>query len=269
MKIKQWLFTSDTHGSLNDFYSIQRKIIAQGYNPTECAVIILGDAGFNYYLDHRDKNLKDWFSTKCDYTVYCIKGNHEARPTDIKTMEKHYDYDVCGPVYLEPHYPKIRYFLDTVGKCYKINGYSMLTIGGAYSVDKYYRLEHGWGWFDNEQLSQGEMDYITHKVTGNNFDFVLSHTCPLSWQPIDLFLSVIDQSKVDNTMEVWMDELKNKINYKTWLFGHYHDDRLVRPKVEMLYSDVIPLEYYVDHYINKTEEIPQYFNFDPRYEEDN
>lgn len=263
--IKHWFFSGDKHGNLNNFYIIESTIKEKGYNSQECGVIILGDVGFNFYLDERDEHLKKRFTKNCNYTIYCLKGNHDARPQLIKNINKIYDYNVCGPVYQEEKYPNIKYFLDTIGQTYTIQGYRVLTIGGAYSIDKYYRIENNWEWFEDEQLSTGEMTYISNKILGNNFDFVLTHTCPYSWMPIDLFLNSIDQSKVDNSMEIWLDELKNKINYKCWLFAHFHDDRLVCPKVEMLYNDVVELEYFIDHYINKTVELPDYFNYDSNY----
>ena len=39
-------------------------------------------------------------------------------------------------------------------------------------------------------------------------------------------------------MELWLEELKNKINYNIWLFGHFHADRIERPKCEIFYRDI-------------------------------
>ena len=39
-------------------------------------------------------------------------------------------------------------------------------------------------------------------------------------------------------METWMDKFKDALNWNIWLFGHYHRDRLVRPHVEMLSTDI-------------------------------
>lgn len=265
--IKHWYFTGDIHADLNRFYSIENSLKRKGFDTNECGVIVLGDVGLNYFLDHRDRNLKKKFMKNCGYTIYCLKGNHEARPRQIEGMKKKYDTEVCGYVYYEEEYPNIKYFLDMTGSTYTINGYKFLTIGGAYSVDKFYRLQQGWNWFADEQLSKGEMSYIENKTVGNIFDFVLTHTCPLSWQPTDLFLNAVNQDLVDNSMEKWLEEIKDKISWKVWLFGHYHDDRLVRPGVEMLYNDLVEMEYFVDTYIKKTKEISPFYNFDPKYKE--
>ena len=156
-----------------------------------------------------------------------------------------FDNNVMGDVWMEPDYTHIRYLMD--GHVYNINGYSVLVIGGAYSVDKYYRLskkhKDGWcGWFPDEQLTPKEMNTISDAFNGQHFNFVLTHTCPYSWQPTDLFLNMIDPSTIDCSMELWMEDFKNTISWDAWLFGHYHDDRLVRPGVEMFYQDMKSLD---------------------------
>lgn len=157
-------------------------------------------------------------------------------------------YDPCieGDILVENDYPNICYLMD--GHVYKFNGHSALVIGGAYSVDKYYRLGRfpssaKWtGWFPDEQLTNAEMEKISIEQKGKYFEFVLSHTCPYSWMPTDLFLPGLDQSKVDNSMEKWLEEFQCTIDYDHWLFGHYHDDRILTPGIEMFYQDIENLE---------------------------
>ena len=247
--IKHWYFTGDIHADLNRFYSIENSLKRKGFDTNECGVIVLGDVGFNYFLDHRDISLKKKFIKNCGYTIYCLKGNHEARPTDVKNIKKVYDTNVQGNVYIEEEFPTIKYFCDAEGATYNINGYKILTIGGAYSVDKYCRLEKGWNWFENEQLTNNEREFITKKCSGEKFDFILTHTCPLSWQPTDLFINLPSSYPIDSSMEEWLEQLKDKIDYKVCLFGHYHDDRTINEKSEMLVTNLIPMEYFIDKYI--------------------
>jgi 3-oxoacid CoA-transferase subunit A len=95
-------------------------------------LIILGDAGFNFYLNKTDWKLKR-NTNNTGYTIYCVRGNHEERPENLK-IPLVYDEEVNGLVYCEKEFPNIKYFVD--GSSYDIKGYSVLTIGGAYSVDK-------------------------------------------------------------------------------------------------------------------------------------
>ena len=236
---------SDTHGLVN---SRLKNIDPQVYVPEETAVIILGDMGLNFYLNKTDtKNKKAVNDT--GFHIYAVRGNHEERPEQLN-MSQLWDPYIKGEVYYEPEFPNIRYLMD--GEEYEINGHPVLVIGGAYSIDKWYRLlRAGYtereasnadpkkcGWFKHEQLTVEEMQAIEDKCKGNSYDFVFTHTCPLSWEPVDLFLRGIDQSKVDKSMEEWFDSFKDKINWKVWLFGHYHADRLERPGVEMFFNNI-------------------------------
>lgn len=255
--LKNWIFTGDTHGRVDErLWNISRTV----ENPEETAVIILGDASLNFYLNHKDSKRKESVS-KYGFTVYCVRGNHEARPEDIQGMTSVYDNNVKGYVYLEYDYPKIRYFQN--GVVYTINDRKTLVINGAYSVDKLYRLMNHWTWFENEQLTQDEMGFVEGLMEGidNKVDIILSHTCPYSWRPTDLFLDCVDQTTVDNTMELWMDEMEKKWKYDYWLFGHYHADRSVRPTALMLYQGWLTLDEIPAATLGEIER----FELDPKY----
>lgn len=235
----KWLITGDTHGRVSErLGSIARNMKIE--DPSETAVIILGDAGFNFWLNKTDDKEKRK-AGEYGYYIYCVRGNHEERPENLG-YELAWDDNVQGEVYYDPVCDLIRYFKD--GEVYNLNGHRTLVIGGAYSVDKYYRLQRAAaagqsfsGWFKDEQLSDWEMQAIAHQRFMQKYDFVLTHTCPLAWEPTDLFLGCIDQSTVDKSMEMFLDEVRCEINWKIWCFGHYHADRLERPRVEQFYYD--------------------------------
>lgn len=246
-EIKHFVITGDIHGQVKDIQHF-----CNTYDISENALIILGDAGLNFYLNKTDRKNKEYVQG-LGCLVYLVRGNHEERPENLDTILQEYDEIVDGNVWYEEQYPNIRYLQD--GGIYNMNGYTCLVVGGAYSVDKYYRLarakangitdpENHWtGWFKDEQLTEEEMSHIQFAVHDMTFDFILSHTCPYSWQPFDLFLHSVDQSTVDNTMERWMDTLKEEVHWKyAWVFGHFHEDRIVRPHVEMYMHDYETLD---------------------------
>lgn len=254
--------TGDTHGQNMERFQYDNVGTCWCANDDieTTAVIILGDAGFNFYLNHSEFNRNKRFNDSHKATFYCVRGNHEQRPEYVDGMVSVYDEGVKNNVYYHPDLPRIRYFID--GYVYELLGKKILVIGGAYSVDKYYRLERKYGdmnphtmseekciragWFPKEQLDETEKDIIRQYINNTKeekYDLVLSHTCPISWQPTDLFLHSINQSTVDNSMEIFLEEVKNKINFNIWLFGHYHTDRLERPHVEMFYTEIENLQY--------------------------
>ena len=109
-------------------------------------------------------------------------------------------------------------------------------------MDKWYRLQRGWTWFSDEQLNDHEKEELLKEAAGQNYDFIFSHTCPYSVMPTDLFLPMIDQSTVDNSMEHWMDHLREQLSFFVWCFGHFHQDRIEAPYFEMFSHEVEKME---------------------------
>jgi 3-oxoacid CoA-transferase subunit A len=229
--INRWLITGDCHRDFSRFKYYTDEI----KNDPNTAVIILGDAGINWTLDKNDDELKTSLCKNYKFYIYCVRGNHEARPQDVPGMKLIYDENVKGEVYYQEEWSTIRYFKDW--GLYLINNFEVAVIGGAYSVDKWYRLACGARWFENEQLDDEEMINCTAELINSEVDFVLTHTCPIPWMPVDLFLSGIDQSRVDKSMELFLEEIAQCIGWKIWLFGHYHADRIERPYVEQYSTD--------------------------------
>lgn len=228
--------TGDTHRNFKRIQSFCYK----AQTNREDILIILGDAGINYYLDSSDKPLKKKLS-KLPITLFCIHGNHEERPENIPTYHETEFYG--GKVYIEDEYSNLIFAKD--GEIYNLNGNRCLVLGGAYSVDKYYRLATGNKWFPSEQITDRVKGEIENFLDTQNWsvDYVLSHTCPYHTRPTHLFLKCINQDEVDSSMEVWLQKIADRLNFKHWYFGHFHDD-WDNGKYSMLYTDIVefPME---------------------------
>lgn len=224
---------ADLHGNwkhVRDFHL--RHNTNKEYNEANKTLIILGDFSANYHLDGengRDASFKKHLG-KFPFTYFCLRGNHEQRPSilAIENPDKWHTEDYFdGMVWVENEYSYIKYAADSVNT-YRIGGYRALTIPGAYSVDKYYRLQKGWQWFPQEQLTQEEMkDGINLIYYGlkQECDIVLSHTCPIMFEPTDIFISTIDQAMVDKSMERYLGSIEYNLQYKIHLWGHFHQYR--------------------------------------------
>lgn len=260
--IKKMIITGDTHGNIKRrLATIKYSGIIDNYNPNEIGIIILGDVGLNYWLNATDiKNKKE--ASEYGYYIYCVRGNHEERPEELESIEVILDQNIKGLVWYEPQFPLIRYLMD--GGTYEIEGMKTLVIGGGYSVDKFYRLETGNKWFPKEQLSEEEQNNITKKLQETKYDLILAHTCPYSWRPTDLFLTCVNQSTVDSSMELWLENIKENFDNAIYLFGHYHADRLVRPKVEMYYHDFNFLNDIKERW-ESNKQPDYYYEKDPKY----
>ena len=238
--------TGDKHGRFDAIlYRIEHGQITK-----DDAVIVLGDAGINYYLDKRDTKLKEKLEAT-GVTFLIVRGNHEARPVGKQYVQNEI---ICSSMFkgnfiYEPEFYHILYMID--GETYIFNNSKgdfakALAIGGAYSVDKYFRLTKqkqgykDYQWFEDEQLSQEEMDAIFRKVQNQSYDYVLTHTVPYNSRPIDMFLSTVDQSTVDESMEKFLQKVHDSVHFKRWYAGHWHTDRIM-DNIRFCYNDVMEL----------------------------
>ena len=228
--------TGDTHRDFSRIYKLEKD--------TDNMLIVLGDVGINYYLNEEDKNYKEYLK-KLKLKLFCVRGNHEERPENISTYKEVEMFG--GKVFIEEEYPNLIFAKD--GEIYNIDGKKILVIGGAYSVDKQYRLLHGYKWFKDEQLTKKEMDTILEKVKGKHFDIVLTHACPYKYEPREVFMQGLDQSKVDKSMEHFLDKIEENINYDKWYCGHYHTEKQV-DKLEFMFGRI--------KIFNKDEYVPKY-----------
>lgn len=222
--------TGDTHG---DMERIVR--FCEGMETSrDDIMIILGDVGLNYYDDSRDKRNKEMVAN-LPLTLFCIHGNHERRPETIAgyRLQKWNG----GFVWLEDDYPNILFAKD--GEMFDFDGMKTIVIGGAYSVDKFYRLSRGYHWFEDEQPSEEIKSYVEKQLDGVewNVDVVLSHTVPYDYRPVDLFLPMINQSTVDESTEMWLGEIEKRLSYKCWYAGHYHTSRKTN-KIQIMFEDI-------------------------------
>lgn len=176
-------------------------------------------------------------------SFFCVHGNHEMRPETIPTYQMYEMLGACqcDPFYMEPEFPNIMFGMD--GGVYGFCGKRCLVIGGAYSVDKYYRIAHGYRWFPDEQPDDAVKRRVESAIArmDNRVDIVLSHTCPQRYIPTETFLPGIDQSTVDNSTEEWLGRLERNLHYDRWLCGHYHTDKTI-DKMRFMFNDIMLLE---------------------------
>ena len=228
------ILTGDTHG---EFDRIEQ--FCEEYETTENDVmVILGDAGINYWLDEQDEALKERLS-QLPITLFCIHGNHEERPEEVS------GYELVewrgGFVWIQPEYPNLLFAKD--GEIYQFDGKTVITIGGAYSVDKYYRLAVGAPWFGTEQPDERTKGQVMSALNraGWKVDYVFSHTVPLSAIPRHALLPTVYQKMVDNSTEEWLEEIAQKLDYQGWFAGHFHITWSL-DRIQILYEDYMELD---------------------------
>lgn len=215
-------------------------------------LIILGDAGFNYYGDKRDDKLKKEIS-QLNITLFCLHGNKENRPQNVGTYGIR---SFCGgKVCYEPKYPDIFFAID--GEIYTFEGRKYMVVGGAHSVDKMYCLEEGMPfWYDEmpddkiKETVESNLQKEDNKIHG-----MMTHTCPIDYLPTEMFMSTSQNARIkrkprkskklfkpdiDRSTEIWLGKLEKNIDYKVWFCGHYHVDKQI-DRIQMMYKNIRPL----------------------------
>ena len=81
------------------------------------------------------------------------------------------------------------------------------------------------------------MKSILDKYKDKHIDIILSRTCPLKYEPTEVFIQGIDQSKVDKTMEIFLDKVEEIVDYDKWYCGHYHTEKQI-DKIEFMFESI-------------------------------
>ena len=221
-------FTGDIHGEVFRVSEmIQRHKIT-----SDDTIDLLGDVGMNYYGNRRGDRRRKKRMNQLGVSILCIHGNHEMRPDTIASYQET-EWN-GGIVYVEEEYPNLLFAKD--GEVYNLEGTKAIAIGGAYSVDKWYRLQCDLNWFADEQPSEEIKKRVENKLAslGWRIDAVLMHTCPARYIPTEAFIPGLDQSKVDNNTELWLDSIAERLDYTSWYCGHWHIDKRI-DKMHFLY----------------------------------
>ena len=231
---EMFYLTGDTHRDFTQVASFCNTV----QSTVGDTLIILGDAGINYFGRGKDRALKRQLAT-LPITLFCIHGNHEQRPETLGYKETAWR---GGTVYWETEYPNLLFAKD--GEVYDIGDKKCIVIGGAYSVDKMLRLAGGWGWWPDEQPSAEIRARVEARLDAADWrvDVVFSHTCPLKYEPQEMFMSCINQTAVDKTTEKWLDAIEDSLTYNRWYCGHYHTDKTI-DKMRFLFNDFIEMHF--------------------------
>ena len=213
----------DIHGNLFEIIDfINRFNLGKNDN-----IIILGDCGIAWRKDKKDldQNIKLWNECGNGVKLYFIDGNHE-------------NFNILNSFPIENNMGKIAdniYHLRR-GQIYEFENKKILVCGGADSIDKYRRIEN-FTWWKEETISQETID----DIPAGHYDYVLTHCCPRSiFEKNKIYLSTLqflDENKINHNSEDMLEQLKNKITFDHWFFGHYHINHNLDEKFTCLFED--------------------------------
>ena len=220
--------------------------------------MIAGDFGGVWYAADDKEHQKserytlDELNTR-SFTTLFVPGNHENY---ARLMSDEFPL-------IEWHGGMVRQIRPSIlmlmrGEMYEIEGRRIFAFGGASSHDvrdgildladpewkekarklqrrhKYYFRVKGLSWWEEELPSEEEMQHGLETLEDYQWfaDYVVTHCAPT---PIQTLAGFYDRDKLTD----YLDEIRSKLDYTRWFFGHYHDNRQVTGKDIMLYEQII------------------------------
>lgn len=241
---------ADFHKFSTDCFPEQKELTKEDF------VIICGDFGGVWYDTNEERYWLNWLSRK-KFTTLFVDGNHEnfdRLNTEFKVVDFHGG---------KAHQIRKNVYHLIRGNVYDICGKKFFAFGGASSHDikdgilniedfedfrelirtynrltkqgKMLRINH-LSWWKEEMPSDEEMAFGIQTLKGhkNKVDYIISHCCP------QRIVSIFSRGmyKPDRLTE-YFDEIDAQTEFSKWFFGHYHDNRTVLDKYEMLYEQIV------------------------------
>ena len=240
--------TGDTHG---DFGRFDANIFPEQADMTrDDYVLICGDFGGVWSDIPNEHEKLDWLEDR-PFTTLFVDGNHE-------------NYDLLEAMPVEEWHggkvhrvrPHILHLMR--GQVFEIGGSKFFTMGGASSHDiqngildpadpdfrEQYELYRRMGalfrvkgrsWWTHELPTKEEYEEAWRNLerVGYKVDYIVTHCCPTSVQ------STLDPHFTDDTLTDFLDEVREKVSFRSWLFGHYHDNLAYQNMYALLYEQII------------------------------
>jgi len=219
------LFSGDLHASAGgEIHLITKKTLIKRYGHRIYGGIthhiILGDAGF-MWPHNKERDLHNYkVLSRRPFPILCVIGNHEPILGMSDVPEA--DIGIGETVYQINAKPFVAYLKR--GKVYSIDGFRVLVLGGALSVDKDYQQSKN-TWWEQEYWTEKEKQDI-FKLLDNekSFDLVLSHTGPQHINKL-LFMAKNSYKNIADEVAELNDDIHGRIQFHEWWCGHWHRDR--------------------------------------------
>ena len=224
-------------------------------------VIVCGDFGLLWAKDAElEYNCK--FLTSRPFTILWVSGNHENYD-----MIKEYPIEMWNGGKVR-HIVKDKIILLERGQVFNIEGKTFFTMGGASSHDVQggildkdsptydedrrkaikselpYRVKH-YSWWEEELPTEEELEEGRKNLQSVDYkvDYVIAHCMASRMQDaLEEYYKFPFKHFTADILTDFFDELEDKLEFKKFYCGHYHEELMLDEKHEILYKAIKPLD---------------------------
>lgn len=221
--------TGDTHGERERF--APHRLPGEENWTCEDILIICGDFGYIFFDTEEERRFLEQLGRK-RYTICFCDGNHENFPAIYRYPREEWNggqvHRIC---------PNVLHLMR--GQVYELQGCRFFVMGGAYSIDKYRRVE-GFSWWPQELPEEEEYAEAERNLqrTGYQVDYVITHTAP----PDVIRLMGFYPDSHDKKLVDFLGRVSDRLVFRRWFFGHWHLDCSITERYRALLYDVVTIE---------------------------
>ncbi len=224
--------TGDTHGELDRFQSFKPK--RPLFSKRKDVLIVCGDFGFLWDGGEAERKKLRWLS-KRPYAVLFVEGTHD----NLDLIRRFDPEPFCGG--------RARKVAENVwclcrGEIFEIDGVRVFAMGGGETRDPDGR-EEGVGWWKEELPSPEELFRARDNLrrAGDTVDVIVTHESPAR---VGLLGGAAAEEP--NALDLFLDEVSRKVQYKRWYFGALHLDKPVTSKLTAVFRQIHPVSFPLD-----------------------
>ena len=241
--------TGDTHGDFRRFEP--ENFPEQAHMTRDDFMLICGDFGGVWFGGIRD-DLNLNLLASLPFTVLFVSGNHENYD-----LLKRYPVEEWNGGKIQRIRPNVIHLMR--GQVFELQGRSFFTMGGARSHDiddgilnpgtpdfeeQYrtcqrmharFRVNH-FSWWEEELPCEAEYEEARKNLERVRYqtDYVVTHCAPSGIADI-LGGGEYEHDRLTDFLE----DVREKAQFRSWLFGHYHDDRVLCGRFVLLWEQMV------------------------------
>lgn len=224
--------TGDTHGETSRFEELKQKYCLSEKD----MLVVAGDFGCVFGLGVQDEAKLDTLAA-LPYTILFVDGNHECFPAIYAYPEEKWNGGRIHRIR-----PNVLHLMR--GQVYDLNGLSIFTMGGGYSIDAMYRIP-GRSWWLEEMPSDAEYAEALENLQkhGNRVDAIVSHAAPEeAMRLLEATGAICGRFPQESRLNLFLEEVRQKVEHKHYYFGHMHLDKRLSKDMTALYYGVYRLD---------------------------